>query len=96
MKSIFRINGVEAVVEGVIPVSEPFNEAVQKELEKLFNGHDKFIINPLNRFGMKDKIDDYINGVVKGEIEGEFPVAVTVIDKDESICTVPAFILFRK
>lgn len=95
MKSIFRINGVEIVVEDVVPMSNEFNEVVFKELKKIL-GDKQLQSTPIGRFGMKENVDTYIEGVVTGQLEGEFSVAVQTVENDEVILTLPAFVIFRK
>ncbi|AKU43864.1 hypothetical protein CPT_Merlin218 [Citrobacter phage Merlin] len=95
MKSIFRINGVEIVVEDVVPMSYEFNEVVFKELKKIL-GDKKLQSTPIGRFGMKENVDTYIESVVTGQLEGEFSVAVQTVENDEVILTLPAFVIFRK
>ncbi|QQG32247.1 hypothetical protein CkP1_0212 [Citrobacter phage CkP1] len=95
MKSIFRINGTEIVVEGVAPVSDAFNETVLAELKKIF-GDKTLQSEPLGRFGIKENIETYIEGVIAGQVEGEFAVAIQVLEENEVIMTTPAFVVFRK
>ena len=93
MKSSFRFNGQELVVENVIPASEEFDSAVGNELRRVFGEDKKFDLRPVENF---EQTENIFNGVVTGQLESEAPIAITVFVKKEAVMTAAGFISFRK
>lgn len=96
MKSSFRFNGQELVVENVIPASEEFDIAVGNELRRVFGEDKKFDLRPVENFVNSEQTENIFNGVVTGQLESEAPIAINVFDKKEAVITAAGFISFRK
>lgn len=96
MKSSFRFNGQELVVENVIPASEEFDSAVGNELRRVFGEDKKFDLRPAENFVNSEQTENIFNGVVTGQLESEAPIAINVFDKKEVVMTAAGFISFRK
>ena len=96
MKSSFRFNGQELVVENVIPASEEFDNAVGNELRRVFGEDKKFDLRPVENFVNSEQTENIFNGVVTGQLESEAPIAITVFAKKEAVMTAAGFISFRK
>lgn len=96
MKSTFRFNGQELVVENVIPASEEFDSAVGNELRRVFGEDKQFDIRPVENFSYPEQTENIFNGVVKGQLESEAPISVTVFVKKQPLMTTAGFISFRK
>lgn len=96
MKSSFRFNGQELVVENVIPASEEFDSAVGNELQRVFGEDKKFDLRPVENFVNSEQTENIFNGVVTGQLESEAPIAITVFVKKEAVMTATGFISFRK
>ncbi|QQG30999.1 hypothetical protein [Escherichia phage UPEC01] len=96
MKSSFRFNGQELVVENVIPASEEFDSAVGNELRRVFGEDKKFDLRPVENFVNSEQTENIFNGVVTGQLESEAPIAITVFAKKEVVMTAAGFISFRK
>lgn len=96
MKSILRMNGIETVVEGVVPVSEEFNAAVFDAIQKVAKGMVEMV--PLAPFGIpEDKCEGYIAYTLNGKFDGEVPFKITVTNIEESTeIVINAFVVFRK
>ena len=96
MKSILRMNGQETVVEGVVPVSDEFNNMVFNEIQKIAKGMVEMV--PLAPFGIpEDKCEGYIAYTLNGKFDGEVPFKITVTNVEQSSDVVlNAFVVFRK
>lgn len=102
MKSSLRVQGVEILVEGVIPASEEFSKKVLSEMFKTPSLFD-VSIEPKEIFG-KENSDTLTAGIITGLVEGELPVSVNIFHKGPSqeesftslFLSVPGFIVFRK
>lgn len=96
MKSSFRFNGQEIVVENVIAASDEFNAGVFSSLQTIF-GQDKiFEMRPVENFSNPEQTETIFNGVVTGQFESEAPVAVHVYSNEVLVMTAAGFISFRK
>lgn len=96
MKSSFRFNGQELVVENVIPASEEFDNALGNELRRVFGEDKKFDLRPVENFVNSEQTENIFNGIVTGQLESEAPIAITVFVKKEAVMTTAGFISFRK
>lgn len=96
MKSILRIASTETVIENVKPDSREFNEAAYELLQELYGTDKNFQLHPLPRFGVKEgQADNYISGVLSGNLVGEVPCAISIIAEDNQISNVVGFVVFR-
>lgn len=103
MKSILRLNQTELTVESVTPISEEFATKATALILKNPELYDVVMV-PQEVFGKEDQTDSIVNGILHGNIEGEFPVSVQFFYKGSSEETsfvslfleLPAFIGFRK
>ncbi|ANA49539.1 hypothetical protein BI049_gp194 [Salmonella phage vB_SnwM_CGG4-1] len=96
MKSILRIASTETVVENAKPDSHEFNKAAYALLQELYGMDKNFQLHPLPRFGVKEgQADNYISGVLSGNLVGEVPCAINVISDDNQISNVVGFVVFR-
>ncbi|QHR72601.1 hypothetical protein dhabil_258 [Escherichia phage dhabil] len=96
MKSAFRFNGQELVVENVIPASEEFDSAVGNELRRVFGEDKQFDLRPVENFSQPEQTENIFNGVVTGQFESEAPISITVFVKKQPLMTAAGFISFRK
>lgn len=98
MKSAFRFNGSEVIVEGVIPASPEFNDALVAEVEKVIGDKKYFTVEPVENFAVPDMSEAIFIDVLMGRYEGEAPVVIKVaVEKGgEAKMTFPAFLSFRK
>lgn len=95
MKSTFRFNGKELVVQDVIPADEKFNEELHRELVSTF-GDRQFSLTPVENFTLPEQTESIFHGVISGKLESETPVLVEVFEGEELIMSMAGFISFRK
>lgn len=98
MKSAFRFNGSEVIVENVIPASPEFNDAIVAEVQKVIGKDKHFIFQPVKNFAVPDMSEAIFNDLLIGKYEGEAPIVIIVTDEkgSEIKMTFPAFLSFRK
>lgn len=110
MRSIFRFNGTETVVENKCPVDGDFNKAIFSELIKVFGANVQFRVKPVANFKAPEKTDEIFQAIIMGHWESEAPIQIDVYDGldydvngpeapaelPEPNLVVPAFIGFRK
>lgn len=96
MKSIFRFNEQELVVENVIPASQEFDTALGNELRRVFGDDRKFDIRPIENFTSPEQTENIFNGVLTGQLESEAPIKITVFSNKTELMSAAGFISFRK
>jgi hypothetical protein len=96
MKSIFRFNEQELVVENVIPASQEFDTALGNELKRVFGDNRKFDIRPIENFTSPEQTENIFNGVLTGQLESEAPIKITVFSNKTELMSAAGFISFRK
>lgn len=97
MKTTLRFNEIEMTVEDVTASSKEFNDALAAEMIRIF-GHDRVVVTPSKFFKDEEHTDNNFMGIVTGQLEGEAPISIKVLDEkmEEVLISFPAFISFRK